>query len=333
MSSKGTMTPSIHTNTSRRSSPKAVPPAAPSRPKTAPNTPKVPASTSSSITLVERPYAPTLPPSTSSPDQDTAEVLLGLASTKQLSPTTANLTSSFSAINVAIPNGLPNSDTQTPSEYDYSSNIPSRVMHSHEHSPDTTQDTKSTDASSTKPRRRRRSNSDGVESPRDHTKPYDGHILKKDTVVGDASHRSLAPSQRNSSQTPQQDPHHALHPLLPKSTASSRRENKSQQHSHSQRPQLPPPDYLLLPRALIRQPQQSPQTYRTDEDGYKVVRRAVPFEIAQAAANILDHGMEKVQIGPTHQVFGLFLQAYEVRDAFMRNVSAYLCHQPSLGLS
>lgn len=351
MSSKGTMTPSNPTDPSRRSSPKAVPPAAPSRPKTAPNTPNAPASTSSSIPFVKRPYAPVLPPSTSSPDRDTAEHLVELRGQSDQSPTTANLSSSFSAFGV---NGLPNSDTRTSSEYDYSSNIPSRVIHSNEYSPDITQDTKGTDASSTRSRRRRRSNSLGVESPREHSKPYDGHVLKEDTVVGDASQPPITPSLWNYPQAHQQEPHHVPHPLPPKSIAPSRRENKSKQHSHPQRRQLPPLYLPILPQsqqAHVRQPQhdiipysrptnrpQTPRTelqyiYPTDVDGYKVHRRAVPIELAQAAANILDHGMEKVQIGPTHQVFGLSLQAYEVRDEFMRNVSAHLCHQPSLGLS
>ena len=347
MSSKRMMTP-IHTNPSPRSSPISSPPAAPSRPRTAPNTPKVPASTSSSHGLVERPYAPVLPPLTSSHERETVEALVGLASARRPSPTTANLTSSFSAINVAIPNGLPNSHTRTSSEYDYSSNIPSRVTHSNEYSPDTTQDTGSTDASSTRPRRRRRSNSDGVESPRDHSKPYDGHVLKEDT---DASQHPLTPAPWNYSQAPQRDPPHVPHPLLPKSMAISRRENKSKHHSHSQRQQLPPPHHLLPPRAqqaLVYRSQQpivryskqtnrpqmlrteSHHTYSTDMDGYKVLRGAIPVELVQAAANILDHGMEKVQTQPTHRVFGLSLQAYEVRDEFMRNVSTCL-YLPSLG--
>lgn len=353
MSSKGTMTP-IHTNPSPRSSPKPFPPATPSRLKTAPNTPKVPASTSSAHGLVERPYAPVLPPSTSSYDRETVDALVGLASAKQLSPTTANLTSSFSAINVATPNGLPNSYMRTSSEHDYSSNVPSRVIYSNECPPDTAQETRSTDASSTRLRRRRRSNSVGVESPRDHTKPYDGHVLKEDTVMGNASQHPLAPSPWNYPQALQQDPRHVPHPLLPNSMAHSRRENKSKQHSHSQRQQLPSPHHLLPPRAqqalvcrsqqpIVRYSKQtngpqmprneSPHTYSTDLDGYKVLRGAISVELAHAAANILDHGMEKVQTEPTHRVFGLSLQAYEVRDEFMRNVSARSFSHSSLGLS
>lgn len=349
MSSKGTMTP-IHTNPSRRSSPKAAPPAAPSRPKPAPNTPTVPASSSSyaSHGLVERPYAPVLPPSTTSHERETVEALVGLASANQLSPTTANLTSSFSAINVAIPHGLPNSSQPTSSQYDYSSNIPSPGIHSDEYLSDTAEDTRNTDASSTRPRRRRRSNSVGVESPRDHRKPYDGHVLKEDTVMGDA------PSPWNYPQAPQQDPRHVPHPLLPKSMALSGRVNKSKHHPHSQRPQLPPPHYLLLPRAqpaLVTRSQQpiarhskqtnkpqilkteSPRMYATDVDGYKVLRGAVSVELAKAAADILDHGMEAVEKGDTHKSFGLSLQAYRVRDEFTQNVSARLYYHPSLGLS
>lgn len=343
MSSKRKMTP-IHTDPSPRSSPLSSPPAAPSRPGTAPN---LPASTASSRGLVERPYAPVLPPSTNSQEQETVEALVGL---RQLSPTSANLTTSFSAINVAIPNGLPNSYTRT--SYDYSSNISSPVTQSNEYSPDTTEDTRSADASSTRSRRRRRSNSVGVESPRDHTKPYDGHVLKEDTVMGDASESPPAHSPLNKPQAPQRDSHPAPQPSLPTSMAVARRENKSKQHSHSQRQQLPPPHLLLPPGAqlaLVYQPQQPiaryskqsnrPQmpiaeplgTYSTDMDGYKVLRGAVSIESVQAAANILDHGMEKVRILPTHKVFGLSVQAFGVRDEFIRNVSAYLLYPPSVG--
>ena len=78
---------------------------------------------------------------------------------------------------------------------------------------------------------------------------------------------------------------------------------------------------------------ESPRTYSTDADGFMVLLGAVSIERAQAAANILDHGMEKVQIQPTHKEFGLTEQAYEVRDEFVRNVSARLCYHPFLGLS
>ena len=348
MSSKGMMTPSIHTNPSRRSSPKSVPPAAPSRPKAAPNTPTVPASTSETASqgLVERPYAPVLPPSTSSHDRETVEALIGLASSNQLSPTTANLTSSFSAINVAIPNGLPNPSKRTASQYDYSSNIPSPGIHSDEYPSDAAEDTGITDASSTRPRRRRRSNSFGVESPRDHRKPYDGHVLKEDTVMDNAT------SPWNYPQTPQQGSHHVPHPLLPKSMAPSGRVNKSKHHPRPQQLQLPPPHCLLQAQpALVTRSQQpivrhskqtnkpqmpkteSPRMYATDVDGYKVLRGAVSVELAQAAADILDHGLKIFEEGPTHKSFCLPVQAYRVRDEFIKKVSALLCHHPSLGLS
>ena len=333
MSSKGMMTPSIHANPSRRSSPKSVPPAAPSRPKAAPNTPTVPASQG----LVERPYAPVLPPSTS---------LVGLASSNQLSPTTANLTSSFSAINVAIPHGLPNPSKRTASQYDYSSNIPSPGIHLEDYPSDAAEDTRNTDASSTRPRRRRRSNSFGVESPRDHRKPYDGHVLKEDTVMDNAT------SPWNYPQTPQQGSRHVPHPLLPKSMAPSGRVNKSKHHPHSQRLQLPPPHCLLQAQpALVTRSQQptvrhskqtnkpqmpkteSPRMYATDVDGYKILRGAVSVELAQAAADILDHGLKIFEEGPTHKSFCLSVQAYRVRDEFIKKVGARLCHHSSLGLS
>ena len=348
MSSKGMMTPGLHPNPSRRSSPKSVPPAAPSRPKPAPNTPTVPASTSASQGLVERPYAPVLPPSTTSHDRETVEALVGLASSNHSSPTTAKLTSSFSAINVAIPNGLPDPSKRTASQYEYSSNIPSPGIHSDEYPSDAVEDTRNTDASTTRSRRRRRSNSLGVESPRDRRKPYDGHVLREDTVMDDAT------SPWNHPQAPQQDPRRVPHLLLPKSMAPSGRVNKSKHHPHSQRMQLPSPRLLLLPQAqpaLVTRPQQptvrqskqtnkpqmpkteSPRMYATDVDGYKVLRRAVPVELAQAAANIIDCGMEPATIGHTHKSFPLSVQAYGVRDEFIKRVSARSCHHSSIRLS
>ena len=78
---------------------------------------------------------------------------------------------------------------------------------------------------------------------------------------------------------------------------------------------------------------ESPRMYATDADGYKVLRGAVSVELAQAAADILDHGLKIFEEGPTHKSFCLPVQAYRVRDEFIKKVSALLCHHPSLGLS
>ena len=78
---------------------------------------------------------------------------------------------------------------------------------------------------------------------------------------------------------------------------------------------------------------ESPRMYATDVDGYKVLRGAVPVELAQAAADIIGRGMPVVQEAPTYKSFPLSLQAYRVRDEFMDKVSARSCHCPSLELS
>ncbi len=285
------------------------------------------------------------------------EALIGLASTSQPSPTTADLTSSFSAIDVAtIHNGPQYSYMRTSSEYDHSRNISSRAIHSNEYLPDTVppEDTKSINGSSSRARRRRRSNSLGVESPRGHSKPYGGHILKADTVMGDTTEPPRASSPRNYSQSPRQDAHYVPRRLLPTSMMPSPPEIKSKQQSHPQRQHLPPPHQSLSPRsqqALAGWAQQPtihyskqtnkprmpstrpPRTYSADVHGFKLLRGAIPVEFAQAAANILDQGMEEVEITPTYKVFGLSLQAYRVRDEFMRTVSAHLSNPPPLELS
>ena len=361
MSLEVMMTP-IHTSPSPSPSPQPVP-AAVSSPiiKTTPNTPKVPAPSSPVQGLVERPYAPILPPATHSHERETVEALVGLASTGQLSPTTADLTSSFSAINVAtLHNGPPNSYMRTSSEHNHSRNMSSRAIHSNEYIPDTaqpvgrSQDIRSTNGSSSKARRRRRSNSLGVESPRGHSKPYDGHILEEDTVVGDAAQPPRASSPQNYPQASQQDAHHGPRRLLPRTLVPSSRESKSKQQSHPQRQHLPPPPQSQSPRsqqALACPAQQPtvhyskrtnkpqipstrpPRTYSADVHGFKLLRGAIPFQFAQAAANILDQGMEEVETTTTYKVFGLSLQAYRVRDEFMQNVSAYLSNPPSLEFS
>ena len=78
---------------------------------------------------------------------------------------------------------------------------------------------------------------------------------------------------------------------------------------------------------------ESPRMYATDVDGYKVLRGAVPVDLAQAAANIIDRGLPVVKEEPTYRAFTLSLQAYRVRDAFMDKVSTHLCYCPSLELS
>ena len=349
MSSKVVMTP-IHTNPNPRPRPQSVPPAAvPSRHspiiRATLKTADVPASAS----FVERPYAPVLPPATDSHERETVEALIGLASTSQLSPTTAALASSFSAINVATTcNGHHDSYMRTTSEHDHSCNISCQATHSNEYSPNATQpvglpkDRRSNDGSSSRARRRRRSNSLGIESPRGHRKPYDGHILEEDTVMDDTAQPSRASSPRNYSQIPQQDVHYVPHQI------------ESKQHSQRQRKRLPPQQQSLSPRsqqALACRSQQPtvhyakqtnkpripstqpPRTYSADVHGFTLLRDTIPIEFAQAAANILDHGMEELETQPTHKAFGLSLQAYRVRDEFMRKVSFHLSYPPSLELS
>ena len=356
MSSKVVMTP-IHTNPNPRPRPQSVPPAAaPFRPdcdspiiRATPKTAKVPTSSSSTQDLVERPYAPVLPPVTYSQERETVEALVGLASTTQLSPTTAALASSFSAINVATThNGHHDSYMRISPEHDHSCNISRRAIHSNEYSPNTAQpvslnkDIRSNDGSSSRARRRRRSNSLGIGSPRGHRKPYDGHILEEDTVRGDIAQPPRAPSPRNHPQVPQQDTRCVPHQI------------ESKQHSQRQRKHLPPQQQSLSPRSQqalacrSQQPtlnyakqtnkpripsSQPPRTYSADVHGFTLLRGTVPIEFAQAAANILDHGMEELGIKPTFKVFGLSLQAYRVRDEFMRNVSVHLSYLPSLEIS
>ena len=339
MSSKVVMTP-IHTNPSPRPRPQSVPPAAaPSRPditRAAPKTAEVPASTSSIQGLVERPYAPVLPPVTSSHERETVEALVGLASTSQLSPTTA-LASSFSAVNVAItPNGPHDSYMRISSEHDQSCNISCRAIHSNEHSPDTAQpvglskDIRSKDGSSSRVRRRPRSDSLAMESPRGPRKPYNGHVLEEDTIMGDTAQPPRASSRGTYPQVPQQDAHYVPHRI------------ESKQHSQRQRKHLHPQHQSLSPRsqqALACRSQQPtvryakhmnksqmpsaqpPRTYAADVHGFTLLRQAVPIKSAEAAADIIDHGMKEYDTKPTFKLFGVSVQAYTVRDEFVRNVS------------
>ena len=347
MSLKVVMTP-IHTNPSPRPRPQSVPPAAPSRPdgdspiiRATPKTADVPASSSSIQGRVERPYAPVLPPTTYSHERETVEALVGLASTNQLSPTTAALASSFSAINVATThNGHHDSYMRASSELDPSCSTSSRAIHSNEYSPNTAQpvglpeDIRSNDGSSSRARRRRRSNSVGVESPRGHRKPYDGHILEEDTVKSRTAQPPRASSPQNYPHVPQQDAHYVPH------------QSKSKQHSQRERQHLLPQHQLLSPRSQqptvhyskqTKQPRipstQPPRTYSADVHGFTLLRDVIPNEFTQAAVDILDHGMEVLQTDPTFKVFGLSVQAYKVRDEFLQNVRVHLCYPPSLKIS
>ena len=355
MSSNVVMTP-IHTNPSPRSRPQSVPPATPSRPdgdsptiRATFKTADVPASSSSIEGRVERPYAPVLPPATYSHERETVEALVGLASTNQLSPTTAALASSFSAINVATThNGHHDSYMRASSELDPSCNTSSRAIHSNEYSPNTAQpdglprDIRNNDGSSSRARRRRRSNSAGIESPRGHRKPYDGHILEEDTVTSGTAQSPRTSSPWNYPQVPQQDAHY-----VPHESESRQRSQRGRKHLLQQRRSLSPRSQQVLPRRSqpvtvhyskqTTQPRipstQPPRTYSADVHGFTLLRDVIPVEFTQAAVNILDHGMEVLQTDPTFKVFGLSLQAYKVRDEFLQNVRDHSCYPPSLEIS
>lgn len=352
------MTPT-QTNPSPRSRPQPVPPAAPSADPPVISAIRKTADAPASASLVERPYAPVLPPATHSHEREGVEALVGLASTSQRSPTTASLTSSFSAVNVATThNGHHDSYMRTSTKHDHSCNISCLgTICSNGYSPNTAQplgvpeDIGSNDGSSSRARRRRRSNSPGIESPRGHRKPYDGHVLKEDTVMGGTGQPRRASSPGNSPQVPQQDAHPVPHQI--ESKKHSRRER---QHLHPQYQPLSPRPQQALPQTLPYRSQQPtvhyakqtnvpqmpntqlPRTYTVDVHGFTVLRNTVPTEVAQAAASILDGGMKEVGIDATYKVFGLFPQALRVKDEFMGNefmgnVSVHLSYLPSLGSS
>ncbi|KAK0508700.1 hypothetical protein JMJ35_008976 [Cladonia borealis] len=330
------MTP-MHTSPSPRSRPQS---AASSRDspiskggliKPTPKTVDVPASASHG----ERPYAPVLPPATDSHERETVEALVGLASTSRQSPATAALTSSFSAVNVASThNGHHDSYMGNSSEHDHSCNISCQAIRSYDYPANTAhtaglrKDIRSKDGSSSRARRRRRSNSPGIESPRGHRKPYDGHILKKDTVVGDKPQPPRASSPQNYLQVPQKDAH----------SVPQKIESKQHHRSQRQRQHLPPQDQSVSPRSQQALPSRSqqptvhhaqqtneprmpnippPRTYTADVDGLTVLRHTVSAECVQAAANILDRGMKAIKTDPTFKVFDLPVEAFRVRDEFM----------------
>ena len=343
MSSRTLMMAPMHTSPSPHSRPQS---AASSRDppvskgdltKAPPKTEDVPASASHG----ERPYAPVLPPATDSHERETVEALIGLASTSRQSPATAALTTSFSAINVANKrNGHHDSHRGASSEHDHACNISCQAILSYEYPPNTAhpvgppKDTRSKDGSSSRARRRRRSNSAGIESPRGHRKPYEGHILVKDTVMGDTAQPPRASSPQNNLQVSQKDAHSVPHKI----------ESKQHHHSQRQRKHLPLQDQSVSPRsqqALLSRPQQPtvhyahqkteprvpntrpPRTYTANVDGLTVLRHTVSAECVQAAVNILDRGMKAIKTDPTFKVFDLPVEAFRVRDEFMGNVSVH----------
>ena len=298
--------------------------------KETPKTTDVPPSTS------ERPYAPVLPPATDSNERETVEALVGLASTSRQSPATTALTTSFSAINVAKHNGHHDSHMGASSEHDHACNISCQATRSYDypaniaHPAGLPKDIRSKDGSSARARRRRRSNSAGIESPRGHRKPYDGHILEVDTVMGDTAQSPRTSSPQNYLQVPQKDAH----------SVPQKIESKQHRHSQRQRKHLPPQDQSVSPQSqlvLLSRSQQPivhyakqtnelrmpdippPRTYTADVDGLIVLRQTVSAECVQAAANILDHGLTAIKTDPTFKVFPLPVEAFRVRDEFMRN--------------
>ena len=337
------MTP-IHTNPSPRSSPQSVPPAPPSRPD-CDYPKKADVLASASASLVERPYAPVLPPATSPHERETVEALVGLASTSQQSPTTAAVTS-FSAINVATTsNGTHDGSMRTSSEHANSSNKSFRAIHLNQYSPNTAQPVglpkiiKSNDGSSSRARRRRRSNSPGIVSPRGHRKPYDGHILKKDTVVGETAQPPRASSPRNYPQVPQQDSHSVPHQIESKPHSQRQRQHWPPQYKslsprpqqalprHSQQPTIHYANQTIEPRMANIQP---PRTYSAEVHGFTLLRGTIPIETAQKASDVLNRGMTTARKEDTFKVFGMFCEANTVRDEFLRNVSVHLSYLPSL---
>ena len=299
----------------------------------------------------ERPYAPVLPPATDSHERETVEALVGLASTSRQSPATTALTTSFSAINVAPKhNGHHDSHLGKSSEHDHSCNISCQATRSYDYPANIAnpaglpKDIRSKDGSSSRARRRRRSNSAGVESPRGHRKPYDGHILVKDTVMGDTAQPPPASSPQNNLQIFQKDAH----------SVPQKIESKQHHHSQRQRKHLPPQDQTVSPRthqALLSRSQQPTihyaqqtieprmpnippaRTYTADVHGLIVLRQAVSAECVQAAANILDHGLRTINTDPTFKVFDLPVEAFRVRDEFMEKVSVHYFNIPSLEIS
>ena len=320
------MTP-INPSPSPRPSPQSVPPATSSR-----DSPK-----KASTSLVERPYAPVLPPATYPHERETVEALVGLASTSQQSPTTPALTSSFSAINVAATHNGTHDGSMRTSSF--------RAIHPNEYSPNTTQTVglpkiiKSNDGSSSRARRRRRSNSPGIVSPRGHRKPYDGHILKEDTVVGDTAQPPRASSPRNYPQVPQQDAHSLPHQIESKPLSQRQRQHWPPQYKslsprpqqalprRSQQPTIHYANQTIEPRMADIQP---PRTYSAEVHGFTLLRGTIPIEIVQRASDILTRGMTTASKDPSFRVFGMFPEAYEVRDEFLRHVSVHLSYLPSI---
>ena len=337
MSSRMLMMTPMHTSPSPHSRPQS---AASSRDalkgdltKATPKTADVPASASDR----ERPYAPVLPPVTDSHERETVEALVGLASTSRQSPATTALTTSFSAINVAPKhNGHHESHIGTSSEHDHACNISCQAIRSYEYPPNTAhpvgprKDKRSKDGSSSRARRRRPSSSPGIESPRGHRKPYDGHVMEIDTVMDDTAQPPRASSPRGHPQVSRR----GAHPVPQKI------ESKQHHHSQRQRKHLPPQDQLVSPRSQQALPSRSqqpivhyaqqtnelrmpdippPRTYTADVDGLIVLRQTVSAECVHAAANILDHGLTAIKTDPTFKVFPLPVEAFRVRDEFMRN--------------
>lgn len=329
------MTP-INTNPSPRPSPQSVPPATPSH-----DSPK-----KASTSLVERPYAPVLPPATYPHERETVEALVGLASTSQQSSTTPALTSSFSAINVATtPNGTHDGSMRTSSEHANSSNKSFRAIHLNQYSPNTAQPVgfpkiiESNDGSSSRARRRRRSNSPGIVSPRGHRKPYDGHILKKDTVVGDTAKPPRVSSPRDYPQVPQQEAHSVPHQIESKPHSQRQRQHWPPQYESLSarpqqalpcRPQQPTIHYANQTNEHRMANTQPPRTYSAEVHGFTLLRGTVPIEIASGASDVLNRGMTTAKKDATFKVFGMFREAYTVRDEFLRNVSVQLSYLPSL---
>ena len=298
--------------------------------------------TATPFSPIEHPYAPTQPPVTHSHPQETVDGLVGLGRSQRISP----LTASFSAINVTTPADGPigpkNSYVRTSSEHSLSQDQSFRSQGSSESSPVTLQPIRlaprslDTNGSTSNVRGRQHPDLETAEPSQGHFK-----VRHSDHVMPDTPQSPRESAHRYQPYPTQGSVHHA-----PTSATRSPHGRVLKRKLEPQRVHLPEPHQPQAPRgrrimasepyrAHADTPRQSidhqsgpkimcrADTSSTVADGFKVLRGAIPNRLAIAAAEVLDQGMEQVRAAPTHKSFGLSLQAYQIRDEFMRHVSSF----------
>ena len=78
------------------------------------------------------------------------------------------------------------------------------------------------------------------------------------------------------------------------------------------------PTFSTLSTANVPSPQRVFPRSTVEQDGYKILRNAVPLSLAREVSGVIDNGLPKNNVGDTHMTFVTPIQAYVLRDEFVK---------------